>query len=103
MSITSKQSMKTRLKDWPKIYLKLKGMKFAHDDERILYARGLAATSQERWEMHENFMRLNGCWGWTNRRRFWQLRKKLNDTTRPGLWKLRLTNSEMVARHGFEP
>ena len=27
------------------------------DDERYLFARSLAATPDERWEMHENFLR----------------------------------------------
>ena len=97
------KSKPTSVKDWPKIYKKLGGMRFAHDDERILFARFTAATAQERLEMNDNYLRLNGCWGWQNRRRFAQLRKRLDDTTRPGLWKQRLTNEELVARHGFEP
>ena len=91
------------LKDWRKVYKNLEGMRFVHDDKRILYARTLAATPQERYEMMQNYLRLNGINGWKDRRRFWQLRKKLDDTTRPGLWKMRLTNAEMAARHGFEP
>ena len=91
------------LKDWPKLYQKLKRMRFAHDDERVLFARTLAATPQERWEMSQNFLRSNGIDGRKDQRRFWQLRRKLDDTTRPGLWKMRLTNIELAARHGFEP
>ena len=87
---------KTTIKDWPRIYQRLKKMRFAHDDERILFARTEAATSQERMEMNDNCFRLTGCWGWENRRRFYQLRKRLNDSTLPGLWKLRRTNEEMI-------
>ena len=92
----------TTLKDWPKVYQKLKRKRFAHDDERILYARTLASSPQERWEMHENYMKLHGCWGWKNRRRFWQLRKWLDDTTRIGLWKERLTNKELGVQQTSE-
>lgn len=45
--------------------------------------------------MNDNCLRLTGCWGWKKRRRFYQLRKKLNNPRTPGLWKLRLTNEEM--------
>ncbi len=83
------------LKDWPKVYRMLKRMRFEHDDERILFARTQAATSDERMEMNDNCLRLTGCWGWENRRRFYQLRRRLCDSTSPGLWKLRLTNEEM--------
>ena len=69
------------LKDWQKIYRKLKRMRFALEDERILFARTLAATPQERMEMNDNCLRLTGCWGWQNRRRFYQLRRRFNDTT----------------------
>jgi len=27
------------------------------EDEKILFARSLAATPDERWQMHENFLR----------------------------------------------
>ena len=86
----------TTIKHWPKIFAKLKRMRrFAHDDERILQARCMAATAQECLEMNDNCLRLTGCWGWGNRRRFYKLRKRLNNPTLPGLWKLRLTNEEM--------
>ena len=91
------------MKDWPKICRKLSTMRFAHHDERILFAHGLAASPNERLEMNENCLRLHGCWGWKNRRRFAQLRRKLDDATRPGLRKEKLSNAELAARHGFEP
>ena len=84
------------LHDWHKIYTKLKRKRFAHDDQRILFVRTEAATPQERVEMNDNCLRLTGCWGWENRRRFYQLRRKLNNPELPGLWKLRLTNAEMI-------
>ena len=97
------RDMRTTVKDWPKVYERIKFMRGMSKDEKILFARGLAATPTERLEMHDNFLRLNGIHGWKDRRRFCQLRRKLNDTSRPGLWKLRLTNEELAARHGFEP
>jgi hypothetical protein len=83
------------LKDWPKVYQKLKRKRFSHDDERILFARTEAATPDERMQMNDNCLRLTGCWGWENRRRFYQLRRRLCDSTLPGLWTLRLSNEEM--------
>ena len=87
--------LKTTLKDWRKVYRRLKCEKFSHDDERILMARTLAATPDERMQMNDNCLRLTGCWGWKNRHRFYQLRKRLNNPKTRGLWKLRLTNEEM--------
>jgi hypothetical protein len=37
-----------------------KGVKELSEEERILFARSLAATPDERWRMHENFLRLAG-------------------------------------------
>jgi hypothetical protein len=33
------------------------------EHEEVLYARSLAATPGERWEMNLNFLRSLGCWG----------------------------------------
>ena len=95
--------MRTTVKDWPKVYERIKFMRGMSKDEKIMLARGLAASPDERMEMNNNCLRLHGINGWKDRRRFYQLRRKLNDTSRPGLWKLRLTNAELAARHGFEP
>ena len=55
--------MKTSLKDWPKVYRKLQGMPGLDEHEKILYARSLAATPDERWQMNETFLRSFGLWG----------------------------------------
>ena len=49
--------MTTSLKDWPKVYRKLRRMRGMSEEEKIQLARSLAATPDERWRMHENFLR----------------------------------------------
>ena len=48
------------LKDWKKVYRKIRGMPGLGDEEKIMIARSLAATPDERWQMHENFLRSHG-------------------------------------------
>jgi len=55
--------MKTSLKDWPKVYQKIKSARGLDESEKILYARTLAATPAERWHMNETFLRSYGLWG----------------------------------------
>jgi hypothetical protein len=55
--------MKTTLKDWRKIYRKLKGMSSLDEHEKILFARFAAATPDERWEMNVSYLRSLGLWG----------------------------------------
>ena len=40
-----------------RILKKLKDAPGLSEDERYLFARSLAATPDERWRMHENFLR----------------------------------------------
>jgi hypothetical protein len=40
------------------------------EDEKYLFARSLAATPEERWQMHENFLRSIGLSKRSMRRRF---------------------------------
>jgi hypothetical protein len=39
-------------------------------EEKYLFARSLAATSDERWRLHENFLRSHGLYTRSERRRF---------------------------------
>ena len=55
--------MKTTLKDWPKVYEKIKGMRGLDEKEKVLFARFAAATPDERWQMNVNYLRSVGCWG----------------------------------------
>jgi hypothetical protein len=61
--------MKTSLKDWPKVYRKLKRLPL-DEHEKVLYARSLAATPDERWQMNETYLRSLGLWGRLGRKKF---------------------------------
>jgi hypothetical protein len=54
---------RTSLKDWPKIHARIKRVRGLDEHEKILYARSLAATPDERWRMNETFLRSFGLWG----------------------------------------
>jgi len=62
--------MKTRLKDWPKVYEKLKHMRGLDEHEKILFARFAAATPDERWQMNVQYLRSLNCWGRSALKRF---------------------------------
>jgi hypothetical protein len=57
------------LKDWPKVYRKIRRMRGLSEDEKIQLARSLAATPEERWALNETFLRSLGLWGRSRRRR----------------------------------
>jgi len=59
--------MKTSLKDWRKVYRKLKGMRGLDEHEKIQLARSLAATPDERWQIHETFLRSHGLFSHSER------------------------------------
>ena len=40
------------------------------EDEKYLFARSLAATPDERWQLHENFLRSHGLYTRSGRRKF---------------------------------
>ena len=47
---------------------RLKSVPGLDEHERILLARSLSATPQERWNMHENFLRSLGLFGHSKRK-----------------------------------
>ena len=51
------------MKDWPKVYRKLKRMRGLDEHEKVLYARSLAASPDERWQANVTFLRSLGLWG----------------------------------------
>ena len=51
------------LKDWPKIHRQMKRMRGMDDHEKILFARSLAATPDERWQLNVSYLRSLGLWG----------------------------------------
>lgn len=55
--------MKTSLKDWRKVYRKIKNVRGLDEHEKVLFARFAAATPDERWQMNVNYLRSLGCWG----------------------------------------
>ncbi len=61
--------MKTTLKDWPKVYNRIKRVRGFDEHEKILYARSLAATPDERWQTNVTFLRSLGLWGRSGRKK----------------------------------
>ena len=55
--------MKTSLKDWPKVYPQLRRVPGFDEHEKILFARCLAATPDERWQMNVRYLKSLGLWG----------------------------------------
>ena len=53
----------TSLKDWKKVYQRIKHVRGLDEHGKILYARSLAATPEERWQMNETYLRSFGLWG----------------------------------------
>ena len=55
---------------WQSVLKKLKKVRSLSEHERILFARSLAATPDERWQMHEAFLRSHGLYKYSERRAF---------------------------------
>ena len=55
--------MKTSRKDWRKVYRRIRSAPGLDEHEKVLYARSLAATPDERWQLNEGFLRSLGLWG----------------------------------------
>ena len=51
------------LKDWPKVYEKIKAVRGLDEHERVMFARSLAATPEERWAMNVTYLRSLDLWG----------------------------------------
>ena len=49
---------------------KLRGVRGLSADERHLFARSLAATPDERWAMHQNFLRSHDLFTRSARRKY---------------------------------
>ena len=62
--------MKTTLKDWPKVLKRLEPMRGLTLKEKVLLAQGLAATPQERLEMHDNHLRSLGLYSHWERKKY---------------------------------
>ena len=55
--------MKTSVKDWQKVNERIKNARGLDDHEKVLYARSIAATPTERWQMNVTYLRSLGLWG----------------------------------------
>jgi len=61
--------MKTTLKDWQKVYQKLKRLRGLSLKEKVLLAQGLAATPDERLQMHDDHLRSLGLYSHWDRKK----------------------------------
>jgi hypothetical protein len=57
------------LKDWPKVFQKLRKMPGVTLEERVLLAQGLAATPEERLERHDQYLRSLGLYSHWDRKK----------------------------------
>ena len=62
--------MKTTFKDWPKVLERLKRMRGLTLKQKLLLAQGLAATPDERLQMHDNHLRSLGLYSHWERKKF---------------------------------
>jgi hypothetical protein len=53
-----------------RVLKKLRGVPGLSEEERYLFARSLAATPDERWRLHENFLRSHGLFTASGRRKY---------------------------------
>ena len=53
-----------------KLFRKLKKERGLSDTERALFAISLTATPDERWAMHENFLRSHGLYTRSSRKKY---------------------------------
>ena len=53
-----------------RILRRIRGARDLSLEEKLLFARSLAATPDERWQMHENFLRSHGLFKRSERKRF---------------------------------
>ncbi len=58
------------LKDWKKVYERIKGMQELDEHEKVLFARSLAATPDERWAMNVQSLKSLGLWGRSGLKKF---------------------------------
>lgn len=57
-------------KKMARILRKIRGTPGLSEDELLLFARSLAATPDERWRLHENFLRSHDLYTRSSRRKY---------------------------------
>jgi hypothetical protein len=58
------------LKDWEEVYERIKDAPGLDEHEKVLFARSLAATPDERWEMNVRYLKSLGLWGRSGLKKF---------------------------------
>ncbi len=53
-----------------RVFAKIRHLRGLSVEEKYLFARSLAATPDERWQMHQNFLHSHGLYTRSERRRF---------------------------------
>ena len=53
-----------------RVFKKIRNVRGLSVDEKYLFARSLAATPDERWRLHENFLRSHELYTHSARRKF---------------------------------
>ncbi len=61
---------KKRLRRVQALAEKLKALPQLDESERLLYATSLLATPDERWRLHENFLRSLNLFSYSERKRY---------------------------------
>jgi hypothetical protein len=62
-AMPAKRKRETTLKDWPKVYRTLKGIRGISEEERVRLAKASAATPDERWALNVKKIKELGFWG----------------------------------------
>jgi hypothetical protein len=53
-----------------RVLRKIRGARGLSEEEKHLFARSLAATPDERWRLHESFLRSHGLYTRSGRRKY---------------------------------
>jgi hypothetical protein len=52
-----------------RVLKRIRNVRGLSEEEKYLFARSLAATPDERWRLHENFLRWHGSYGRSARKK----------------------------------
>lgn len=65
----SPQKQRTAFKDWPQVFRQLEGLPGVSLEERALLAQGIAATPDERLQIHNQYLRSLGLYSHWDRKK----------------------------------
>ncbi len=66
----ARERVKAFEKHRDRIFKRIRNTPGLSEDEAHLFARSLAATPDERWRLHENFLRMHGLFKRSSRKKF---------------------------------